>query len=38
LKNLIKVQHVSDQDLLETLETEAWDVAKAAGHIMKHLQ
>ena len=38
LKNLIKVQHVSDQDLLQTLETESWDVAKAAGHIMKRLQ
>ena len=38
LKNLIKVQHVGDQELLETLQIESWDVAKAAGHIMKHLQ
>lgn len=35
LKNLIKVKHVTDEEMLETLRNEGWEVAKAAGYIMK---
>ena len=38
LKNLIKVDRVTDQDMLLTLDAEGWDVAKAAGYFMKRLQ
>jgi hypothetical protein len=38
LKNLIKVDYVTDNEMLATLHAEGWDVAKAAGYIMKRLQ
>lgn len=38
LKKLIKVNSVTDADMLSTLEAQGWDVAKAASYIMKRLQ
>ena len=38
LKKLIKVECVTDEDMLATLKQEAWDVAKAASFIMRRLQ
>ena len=38
LKKLIKVDRVSDQEMLYTLENQGWDVARAASSIMKRLQ
>lgn len=38
LKKLIKAHGVTDADLLATLMSEGWDVAKAASCVMKRLQ